>query len=106
MFARSVLRTAGRQAFRPATAQPSLFRASFKNSSKSNDPDVPVVSYQDGQRTESALHVPENGSTGPVAPPGIDTQKTATALKPNAYQHLTPTLSKFTLPNKVAIVTG
>lgn len=105
MLARSVLRIAGRQAFRPAAFAVPIQRATFRSTSKNDDPDVPVVSYQDGQRTEESLFVNPN-RISPVSPQGVDVQKSAVPLNPNVYPQLTPTLSKFTLPGKVAIVTG
>lgn len=111
MFSRSMLRVAGRQAIaRPVTIRPA-FSAGFKTTAKKNDPEtvqeaqVPVVSYQGGERITEELKVGTN-SSGPVAPPGADAERTATPMSPQAYKHLTPTLAKFTLPNKVAIVTG
>ena len=110
MFARSAVKTASKQAFRSATfttprvAAP-IQRAAFNSSSKDNKPEVPVVSYQDGQRTVETLNIPA-GASVPVQPPTGDVQKAAIPLNPNVYAQLTPTLAKFTLPGKVAIVTG
>ncbi|KAK5125050.1 hypothetical protein LTR85_001241 [Meristemomyces frigidus] len=111
MFARSVLRTATRQSLRPTTfftapaVTAPIQRATFKSSSRDNEPDVPVVSYHEGQRTEETLNVPKTG-TGPVQSPVKDVQKVAIPLNPNVYSQLTPTLAKFTLQGKVAVVTG
>lgn len=112
MFARSVLRTATRQTIRPTTffTTPAVTapvqRATFKSSSRNNEPDVPVVSYHEGQRTEETLNVPKSSSTGPVSSPVKDAQKVAIPLNPNVYAQLSPTLAKFTLQGKVAVVTG
>ncbi|KAF2472510.1 NAD(P)-binding protein [Lindgomyces ingoldianus] len=41
-----------------------------------------------------------------VTPPGADVKKVAQPLDPAIREHLTPTLKKFTLTDRVAIVTG
>jgi len=105
MLARSAFRAAARQSIRPAAFAPVAFRAAFNSSTKKSDPEVPVVSYRDGNRTtESISYDPNN--TGPVNPAGEDQQKVAQALRPDVVPHLTPTLAKFTIQGKVAIVTG
>ncbi|KAK5109981.1 hypothetical protein LTR62_006348 [Meristemomyces frigidus] len=104
MFARSLAKAAAKPAFRPA-AVTSVARATFTTSAKRFEPEVPVVSYGSGQRVEERLSVP-HGQSGPVNPPGGDQMKVAHPLGPNATQHLTPTLSKFTLSGKVAVITG
>jgi len=109
MFARSVFKTAARRATtaaRPANAfTPLTSRAAFSHSVKKDDPEVPVISYQNGQRQEQSLFVPAM-SAGPVTPPGQDIEKAAVPLSPSIMPHLTPTLQKFTLLDKVAVVTG
>lgn len=114
MFTRSVLR-ASRMAPRApvSVARPGVqvTRAAFHNSAKKNDPEivqetqVPVVSYQGGERTTEELKVGQT-STGPVSPPGADAERVAVPLNPAAYRHLTPTLAKFTCADKVVMVTG
>lgn len=104
MFARSALR-ASQRAIRPATFTPQTFRAAFGSSSKSNDPEVPVVSYRHGERMEESVHY-EPSANGPVTPPGADAEKPAIPLKSEVFSQLTPTLRNFTLPGKVAVVTG
>lgn len=104
MFARSALR-ASQRAIRPATFTPQTFRAAFGSSSKSNDPEVPVVSYRHGERKEESVHY-EPSANGPVTPPGADAEKPAIPLKSEVFSQLTPTLRNFTLPGKVAVVTG
>lgn len=64
--------------------------------------EVPVISYSDGQRSVEQIQVEKTI----VSPPGIDVQSVATALKPELTAKLTPTMKKFTLHNKVAVVTG
>lgn len=107
MFGRTALRVAGRRAVQPATFTPFVSRAALSSSSKKNDPEVPVVSYRKGERSETTVQYEANGSgNGPVSPPGTDEEKKAVPLKADAFKHLTPTLQKFTLVGKVAVVTG
>lgn len=105
MFARSALRIAGRRVARPAAVQTPVFRASFNNSAKNADPEVHVASFAKGQRKVESIEVPASGN-GPVAPPGADEKKVAIPFKKDGYSHLTPTLAKFTCPDKVAVITG
>ncbi|PPJ60013.1 hypothetical protein CBER1_02692 [Cercospora berteroae] len=105
MFGRTALRAATRAVSRPSSFTPVLSRATFKSSTKASDPEVPVISYRKGERSEAKVQY-EAGSSGPVSPPGADEVKTAIPLKPEALQHLTPTLQKFTLNGKIAVVTG
>jgi len=106
MLARSVLRTAGKRTFRPTTiTAPIQQRATFKSGSKKNEPEVPVISYENGTRTEQSIFVPAQ-QPGPVVPPGGDEQRVARPFNPDVMSHLTPTLAKFALTNKVAVVTG
>ncbi|KAK4507682.1 hypothetical protein PRZ48_001417 [Zasmidium cellare] len=104
MLARTALRFTQR-AVRPAAFAPLTSRAAFNSSSKSNDPEVPVISYHNGERTEEALKY-EAQKSGPVTPPGADAEKPAIPLKPEILSKLTPTLNRFTLPGKIAVVTG
>lgn len=105
MFGRTALRAATRTVSRPSSFTPVLSRATFTSSTKASDPEVPVISYRKGERSEAKVQY-ETGSSGPVSPPGADEVKTAIPLKPEALQHLTPTLQKFTLNGKIAVVTG
>jgi len=63
--------------------------------------EVPVISYVDGQRSEEQIQVSK-----PVTPSGADVQHAASALKQSLTAQLTPTMKKFTLHGKVAVVTG
>lgn len=106
MLARSIFRSSAR-AVRPATFAPitsRTSRAAFNSSSKKNDPEVPVISYRDGERKEESINY--DAKAGPVNPPGGDAEKAAIPLKPELIPQLTPTLQKFTLSGKVAVVTG
>jgi len=107
MFARSALRTAARRSFKPATA---ASRASFQTSVRLQTPPevinerhVPVTSYADGARSQEVLNV---SATEPVSPAVQDEKSVATPLDPALIPLMTPTMRKFTLPGKVAVVTG
>jgi len=65
---------------------------------------IPVVSYQDGKRVTEQIAVTKQ--EGPVNPSGIDIEHKAMALTQNVIEQLTPTMKKFTLEGKTAIVTG
>ena len=109
MLARSAFRLASRSAFRPAVSSVQISRG-FTNSPKVNDPEtvsedqINVTHYNQGRRTEENLKVDHNA--GPVSPPGQDIEAKAIPLKNSVLESLTPTLRRFTLPGKVAMVTG
>jgi len=66
---------------------------------------VPVVEYSSG--TENPHHtVVKVDQHKPVAGPIMDVAKKAFAMEPGLYKKLTPTLAKFTLEGKVALITG
>jgi hypothetical protein len=104
MFARTAIRVAARQTIRPTTKFAPVISRSFQHSSKKDDPEVNVIHYQQGQRQEEHLPVPP--TTGPVTPPGEDIDRPAQPFNHSILSQLTPTMAKFTLPGKVAIVTG
>lgn len=62
---------------------------------------VPVVSYHDGERTLSDIQCYTT-----VAPYAHDLKRKAEPLKSEILKGLTPTLKKFTLAGKIAVVTG
>lgn len=66
---------------------------------------VPVTTYKDGERQHAEIAV-ENPGSEPVNPPGADVRKAAIALDPSLTKQLTPTMARFTLHGKVAVVTG
>lgn len=108
MLARASFRVASRAGagLRPAiTAAPfRTFKTSpIRKDDASNEDHIPVVHYEKGQRVTEDIHVPDNG---PVVPAQGDIETKAVPLKKAVYDQLTPTLSKFCLPGKVAIVTG
>jgi len=114
MLARSVFRRAAAQrAFVAPRAAP-VIRRSFTAISKQEHAEViqadkvPVITYTSGEKQEVELSVDPNAETtpGPVSPPGQDVEKRAFGLDRSLIGRLTPTLQKFTLPGKVAVVTG
>lgn len=105
MLARSSFRAASRAAFRPAAAI-----RTFKTTPRQNDPEtvsedrVPVSHYHQGQRHTDEVKVDHTNQ--PVAPPGEDVESKAIPLQKSVLDQLTPTLRKFTCPDKVAVITG
>lgn len=109
MFARSVVRSAARVSIKQ-TPISNVTRASFSTAMRLQTPpevvqerSVPVTSYKDGERTAENLSV---SNTGPVSSAIVDEQAVARPLDPTVIPQLTPTMAKFTLPGKVAVVTG
>ena len=68
-----------------------------------NERHVPVTSWNAGARSQEMLNVT---NSAPVNPAGQDIEAKAIPLDPEVAAQLTPTMSKFTLPGKVAVVTG
>lgn len=106
MLARSVLRATAKRAVRQTAIIATPITRSFNSSPKKGEPDVPIVSYQHGHRTEETLALQPSAPSGPVNPPGKDVPKIAVPLNPEVLPHLTPTLHRFTLPGKVVVITG
>lgn len=97
--------------FRPRIANKSSLtcsgpRVAFSTSTARHEPSVPVVSWNARQRSEDEIQVEERPATAVVAPLEGDLQRTARPLNIAVLDKLTPTLSRFTLAGKVAIVTG
>ncbi|KAL1306081.1 hypothetical protein AAFC00_004201 [Neodothiora populina] len=91
--------------FAPVSQRAFLSRSAVRRDPESvNEKHINVVGYKGGQRTEEDL--PVSAKDEPVAPPGQDAQAVATPLNLDILPQLTPTLRKFTLPGKVAVVTG
>jgi hypothetical protein len=67
---------------------------------------VPVVTFKEGKRREQIIPVPEGLEAKPVKPAGVDVKKRARRFDPAVTGKLTPTLQKFLLPGKIAVVTG
>jgi hypothetical protein len=80
-------------------------RASLSTTTIQQYSTIPVVSYRDGQRKEGDVAA-NTEANGPVTPPGSDLQKIAQPVNPSIYSQLTPTLTKFMLRDKVAVITG
>ena len=72
------------------------------------DPAILESNNRGGHRNQQEIAVARVAAqaSGPVTPPGGDLQRIAEPLNSSIYSQLTPTLSKFTLRNKVAVVTG
>ena len=108
LFARATLKTAARagMSFRAATAVAPLrtFQTSTIRKDEANKEDsIPVISYEKGQRLEHDIEVDESK---PVVSAVQDVEIRAYPLKSRVYETLTPTLQKFCLPGKVAVITG
>lgn len=108
LFARTTFKTAARAgvSFRAATAVAPFrtFKTSTIRKDEANKEDsIHVVHYEKGQRREHDIEVDE---TKPVIPAVQDVEIRAIPLKSRVYETLTPTLQKFCLPGKVAVVTG
>lgn len=107
MFARNSLKIANRAgaALRPSTLAAPL--RSFQTTVIRKDPQddhIPVVHYEKGQRVTEDIHVQE--TSAPFVPAEGDIESKAIPLKDSVFRQLTPTLKKFCLPGKVAVVTG
>ena len=92
--ARRVLNPAHSRAFRPALSRPNVADVSHPS-------DIPCISYHDGVRTATDITARELSAKSIC-----DVQKSAQALKPELIHHLTPTMKRFTLGGKIAVVTG
>ncbi|KAM0708026.1 hypothetical protein Q7P35_004675 [Cladosporium inversicolor] len=108
LFARTTLKTATRAgaSFRAATAVAPIrtFKTTAIRRDEANKEDsIHVVHYEKGQRREHDIEVDESK---PVIPAVQDVEIRAIPLKSRVYETLTPTLQKFCLPGKVAVVTG
>lgn len=94
--------TAGRLAF----FTPNTASAGFFSSARRQEPSVPIVSWSARKRSEHEIKV-KNEQVGEVVKPlQGDLQRSAKPLDGKILKGLTPTLSKFTLDGKVAVVTG
>lgn len=65
---------------------------------------MPVTSFEGGSVAHEVLQVSEGSQ--PVNPPGMDSESVAHPLSTSVTAQLTPTMAKFTLHGKVAVVTG
>ena len=86
-------------------SHPAASRARFSLKSRQNDASISVSSYRAGQQTTKEIEVKKDGNS-PVLAASEDEQRAAQPLNLNVFSQLTPTLHKFTLPNKVAVITG
>ncbi|KAK3075048.1 hypothetical protein LTR53_002019 [Teratosphaeriaceae sp. CCFEE 6253] len=105
MLGRRLATVAFRPARLPITFVPRSAEVRCQSSVVQRGSEVPVVCYEGGHRHEEMLPAPFT-KTSALNSAGEDERKQACSLGPSTYKHLTPTLSRFTLPNKVAVVTG
>ena len=105
-----VSRSASRTASRALTTQsPKKFSATVSRSTTKNENiaeiEVPVVEYSSssGEAHHTILKVDQ---TKPVSSPITDVARKACALEEGLVGKLSPTLNKFTLHGKVALITG
>lgn len=107
LFARTSVKAASRAgvAFRPAVAVTPFrtFQTTAIHKDASKEDSIHVVHYEKGQRVEHDIEVNDDK---PVMPAVEDIETRAIPLKQRVYETLTPTLKKFCLPGKVAVVTG
>lgn len=103
--ATSTLRAAGLRTAVRTSAAPAIFRRGFVASSiNADEKHINVVSYKDGERAQETLAVP--AASEPVVPPGQDIEVAAQPLKPELHSQMSPTMQKFTLFGKTAVITG
>jgi len=100
----SVLR-ASRRATVQSARKPVFGRTFASISGTGDEKSINVVSYsKSGQREQETLTV--SGANEPVNPPGQDIEVAAQPLKHEILQALPPTMQKFTLFGRVAVITG
>lgn len=104
------MRTPVLRAMRRAAVQisrsPVLIRTLASTRALGDEKSIKVVSYnQSGQREQETLSVPA-ANNEPVNPPGQDVEVAAQPLKSELLDLLPPTMKKFTLHGKVAVITG
>lgn len=105
------MRTSVFRAVHRATVQlnysPVLIRTFASTRALGDEKSINVVSYnKSGQREQETLPVPAAGANEPVNPPGQDIEVAAQPLKAELLEVLPPTMKKFTLCGKVAVITG
>lgn len=104
---RAAARSAVRPAFGPLAVRPAALHTTVRRASPPEviqERHVPVTTFQDGEVAHEVLQVQEQ--TGPVNPPGMDDEVAAKPLSTEISAQLTPTMAKFTLHGRVAVVTG
>lgn len=109
MLVRSLTQTARRttaSSFRPLAFFTPNTTAAFNSSATRREPSVPLVTWTDGKRSQHEILIKQEQAGEVVKPLEGDLQRTAKPLDGDVYAKLTPTLNKFTLPGKVAVVTG
>ena len=114
MFAQRIMKVAPRAAAHIASRTPTIqltrtitatvARSTTKNE-KIAEAEVPVVEYSSGSG-EAHHTILKIDQTKPVSSPIVDVAKKAYALESSVISKLSPTLAKFTLHGKVALITG
>lgn len=107
----SAIRTSAMRAMRCTTVQPTfspvLIRTFASTRALGDEKSINVVSYnKSGQREQETLSVPAASANEPVNPPGQDVEVAAQPLKSELLELLPPTMKKFTLCGRVAVITG
>lgn len=82
---------------RPAFAAPRYI-------SNASARDISVIHYKDGERTQE--EVKQTKDDGPVQTDGVDEKNIAEPLTQKVIDTLTPTMKRFTLAGKIAVITG
>ena len=82
-----------------------LSARTFTSKTAQQGPEIPVVSFAEGERKEESIKVNEN-ATPVVNPEGVDVEAVTYRLDEEAANKLTPTMKKFLLFGKVAVITG
>ena len=87
---------------------PNTYKAAYNSSASNHEPSssVSITSWSDRKRSQHEIQVKEEQTGEIVKPLQGDLQRTAKPLDGKVFERLTPTLTKFTLPGKVAVVTG
>jgi len=68
-----------------------------------NESQVPVTSFERGDAHKEMLSV---SMSQPVSSAATDAQSVAIPLRAEVKKYLTPTMAKFTLFGKIAVITG
>lgn len=85
---------------------PNTSIAAFYSSAIRHEPSVPITSWTSRKRSQHEIQVKAEQTAEVVKPLEGDLQRIAKPLDSTVYDKLTPTLTRFTLPGKVAVVTG
>ena len=78
-----------------------ISRLPLSISAKRMEAFVPITTYHEGKQATKEINV-KSSYGAPVVPPGKDEQRKIAPLSSRVFSHLTPTLQKFTLRDRVA----